>query len=77
MQINFYPITIKEHQEGGYHAKCPVIQGAWADGDTIEEAVDNLKNIIKDILTYRKLKAEDSLLFTKQQSWKEGLALAV
>jgi predicted RNase H-like HicB family nuclease len=73
---NFYPITIEEHQEGGFHAKCPLIQGAWADGDTIQEAVSNLKGIMADILEYKKLKSQEPLKFMKQQSW-QGLALSV
>ncbi|MEK9165263.1 MAG: type II toxin-antitoxin system HicB family antitoxin [Patescibacteria group bacterium] len=73
---NFYPITIEEHQEGGFHAKCPLIQGAWADGDTIKEAVNNLKSIMADILEYKRLKSQEPLKFVEQQSW-QGLALAV
>ena len=38
-----YPVKVESHKEGGYHAKCPILQGAWADGETIEEAVKNLR----------------------------------
>lgn len=48
-----YPVNVEPHKEGGYHAKCPILQGAWADGETIEEAVDNLRDAIKLILKYR------------------------
>jgi predicted RNase H-like HicB family nuclease len=48
-----YPVNVEPHKEGGYHAKCPIVQGAWADGETIEEAVDNLRDAIKLILKYR------------------------
>jgi len=49
----FYPIQIEIHREGGYHAKCPILQGAFADGETIEKAVDNLRDVIRLILKYR------------------------
>ncbi len=48
-----YPVNVEPHKEGGYHAKCPILQGAWADGETIEEAVDSLRDAIKLILKYR------------------------
>lgn len=76
MKINFYPITIEEHKEGGYYAKCSIIQGAWAEGETIEEAVENLKSIIKDILEYRKSKTKLQFKYKEQKLWR-GLALAV
>lgn len=76
MKTNFYPITIENHKEGGFHVKCPAIQGAWADGETVEEAINNLKSIITDILEYRQLKAETLPKFLRQESW-QGLALAV
>ncbi len=49
----FYPIRIEVHREGGYHAKCPILQGAFADGETIEEVVENLRDVIRLILKYR------------------------
>lgn len=52
-KIYLYPIIMESHKEGGYHAKCPILQGAWADGRTIKEATKNLKDIIKSILKYR------------------------
>lgn len=76
MKINFYPITIEEHEEGGYHAKCSAMQGAWADGDTIEEVIDNLKSIMQDILAYQKMKARRVIKFDKNPAY-HGLALAV
>lgn len=53
-KIYLYPVIIETHQEGGYHAKCPLLQGAWADGETIEEVVDNLRDVIRLILQYRR-----------------------
>ena len=48
-----YPVSVELHKEGGYHAKCPILQGAWADGETIEEAIKNLRDVIRLILKYR------------------------
>ena len=48
-----YPVNVELHKEGGYHAKCPILQDAWADGETIEEAIKNLRDVIRLILKYR------------------------
>lgn len=53
-KIYLYPVTIEAHKEGGFHAKCPKLQGAWADGDTVQEAIANLKDVIGHILEYRR-----------------------
>lgn len=52
--LNFYPIKIEEQDEGGFLASCPTIQGAWAEGETIKAAVDNLSDIVGKVLDYRK-----------------------
>ena len=49
----FYPVKVEPHKEGGYHIKCPILQGALADGETIEEAIDNIRDVMKLILKYR------------------------
>jgi len=52
-KIYHYPVKIESHKEGGFHAYSPKLQGAWADGDTVKEAIENLQDIIKHILEYR------------------------
>ena len=44
---------VVEANDNGYLARCPGIQGAFAEGDTIEEAIFNCVDVIKMILTYR------------------------
>jgi len=39
-------------------ANCPLIQGAFAEGDTIEEAIFNCLDVIKMILEYRDERGE-------------------
>lgn len=52
--LNFYPVKIEEQDEGGFLASCPTVQGAWAEGDDVENAVLNLQDVISKILEYRK-----------------------
>ena len=53
-QIYLYPIKIEICEEGGFLAVCSALQGCYAEGNTIEEAVDNLKDVIKVIFEYKK-----------------------
>ena len=49
---------VVEPNDDGYLAHCPSIQGAFADGDTIEEALFNCVDVIKMILAYRAERGE-------------------
>jgi len=53
-KIYLYPIKIEICEEGGILVICPALQGCYAEGETIEEAVDNLKDVIKIALEYKK-----------------------
>ena len=41
-----FPIVI-EHDKDGYFAFCPEFQGCYTQGDTYEEVVKNIKDVIK------------------------------
>jgi predicted RNase H-like HicB family nuclease len=70
----FYPIKIESHEEGGYHTRCPILQGAFADGETIKEAIDNLQDVIKLILKYKEEREKNFYIsnfsFKKQKFFK-------
>ena len=40
------PIII-EGDADGYFVSCPVLQGCYSQGETYEEAVDNIKDAIR------------------------------
>lgn len=44
--IAFYPVVVEPQAEGGYIADCPSLQGCHAEGDTLGEAIDNIKSVI-------------------------------
>jgi predicted RNase H-like HicB family nuclease len=39
------PVVI-ENDEYGYFAMCPALQGCYSQGDTYEEALENIKDAI-------------------------------
>ena len=48
-----------EKNEDGYLATLPGIQGAFAEGDTVEEALFNCADVVKLIFQFRKERGED------------------
>ena len=53
-----YLSLVIEANDDGYLAQCPGIQGAFAEGDTIEEAIFNCVDVIKMIAAYRAERGE-------------------
>ncbi len=39
------PVEIEELEEGGYLAVCPAIPGCHAEGNSMGEALDNLRQV--------------------------------
>lgn len=40
-------VVVIEKDEDGYYAFCPQLQGCYTQGDTFEEAIDNIRDAIK------------------------------
>jgi len=46
-----YPIVIEpDHKAGGFVVFCPTLKGCVSQGETEEEALDNIKDAIKTYL---------------------------
>jgi predicted RNase H-like HicB family nuclease len=48
----FLPIVL-ERNEDGYLASVPGVSGAFAEGDSVEEALFNCVDVVKMIMAYR------------------------
>jgi len=53
-----YLTMVIEANDDGYLARCPGIQGGFAEGDTIEEAIFNCVDVVKMIAAYREERGE-------------------
>ncbi len=42
-----YTVILEAEADGGYHVFCPALTGCHSEGDTIEEALDNIKEAIE------------------------------
>lgn len=51
-----YPVVINQ-TEYGFDAHCPALPGCHSQGDTLEEALENIKDAVE---TYLKMIAEET-----------------
>ena len=47
------PLLIEKGQDGWYVVECPVFDGCYTQGKTIDEAIENIKEVIKLVLDRR------------------------
>jgi predicted RNase H-like HicB family nuclease len=70
-----FKIVIEEDlEDGGYIVHCPALKGCWSQGDTIEEALQNIKEAIAG---YLKTLNERAILNFKIQSKAQIREVAV
>jgi predicted RNase H-like HicB family nuclease len=55
----FLPIVL-ERNDDGYLATVPGVPGAFAEGDSVEEAIFNCVDVVKMIIAYRSERGEYS-----------------
>lgn len=74
--------SIKVEKNGyGFLATIPGIQGAFAEGDTIDEALFNCIDVMKMIMAYRKERGEslgfNEFKFTKNTSMTFAVPIGI
>jgi len=42
-----FTIVVEQDDDGVYIASCPALQGCYSQGDTYQEAIENLKDAIR------------------------------
>ena len=52
-----YTVIMEKESDGGYHAFCPILKGCHSQGDSFEEAIENIKEAIE--LYIESLKADE------------------
>ena len=45
-----YTVILEREGDGGYHAFCPALRGCHTQGDTLEEALNNVREAIEAYL---------------------------
>ncbi len=46
MKDYHFTIILEPEEGGGYHVFCPILKGCHSHGDTIEEAMENIREAI-------------------------------
>jgi predicted RNase H-like HicB family nuclease len=46
-QFYNYTVLLEKEADGGYHAFCPILKGCHSQGDTFEEALENITEAIE------------------------------
>ncbi|QTA90616.1 type II toxin-antitoxin system HicB family antitoxin [Desulfonema magnum] len=75
-KVSYINIVITVNDDG-YLARCPGIQGAFAEGDTIEEAIFNCVDVLKMIADYRKERSETMNLDALQMTSDMQISVAL
>ena len=47
MKKHLLQVVIEQDEDGTYVADCPALKGCYAQGDTFEEAMKNIKDVIQ------------------------------
>ncbi|MBI4233784.1 MAG: type II toxin-antitoxin system HicB family antitoxin [Chloroflexi bacterium] len=50
MEKYHFTVILEREEEGGYHALCPALKGCHSQGETMEEALANIKEAIEAYL---------------------------
>lgn len=56
-----YKVILRPSEEG-YSISCPALPGCWSQGDTEEEALDNIKDAIHDYVEVLNVQFEDAIV---------------
>jgi len=46
-EVSNYPVIVIYDDENKYYVECPLFDGCYSQGETLEEALENIKDVIK------------------------------
>ncbi|MDO8684617.1 MAG: type II toxin-antitoxin system HicB family antitoxin [Armatimonadota bacterium] len=53
-----YTVILEHEEDGGYHAFAPALKGCHTQGDTLEEAIENVTEAIEVYIESLKARGE-------------------
>jgi predicted RNase H-like HicB family nuclease len=48
------PIFVEKDEDGFYVVECPIFEGCYSQGETLDEAIGNIKKVISLVLEEKK-----------------------
>lgn len=58
MEKHHFTVIVEREEEAGYHAFCPTLRGCHTQGETLDEALSNVKEAIEVYLESLKAHGE-------------------
>jgi predicted RNase H-like HicB family nuclease len=49
-----FPLFVEKDEDGFYIVECPVLEGCYSQGKTLDEALKNIRQVIQMILKEKK-----------------------
>ncbi|HUD44656.1 MAG TPA: type II toxin-antitoxin system HicB family antitoxin [Patescibacteria group bacterium] len=71
------PITIQEEKDGGFVATCSIWKDCYAQGDTIEEAINEISYVASSLIELYKEEELKIPLKLKKTSKKENSGFSI
>jgi len=59
MPSRYFTIILEREEDGGYHAFCPSLKGCHTQGDTLDEAIQNVREAIEAYVESLKAHGEE------------------
>jgi len=56
--MHHFTVILEREEEGGYHAFCPTLKGCHTQGDTLDEALANVREAIEAYLESLRARGE-------------------
>ncbi|OIP57477.1 MAG: hypothetical protein COX79_00575 [Candidatus Levybacteria bacterium CG_4_10_14_0_2_um_filter_36_16] len=72
------PVAVEEQKEGGYVAACPVWQDCYAQGETVEEAINEISYVASSLIElYREEEIKIPLKLKASEKKSSGFSLNI
>jgi antitoxin HicB len=72
---DFKVLLEPDEEDGGYAVSCPALAGCYSQGDTVDEALENIKEAI--ILCLEDLQAENQPIHDMSKTLVSSVAVAM
>lgn len=59
MPSRYFTVILEREDGGGYHAFCPSLKGCHTQGDTLDEAIQNVREAIEVYVESLKMHGEE------------------
>ena len=59
MPSRYFTVILEREEDGGYHAFCPALKGCHTQGDTLDEAIQNVREAIEAYVESLKAHGEE------------------